>query len=88
MAHVEEIPGVDTEGRTFAEARRTLKEAWRLVLEAKRGLITVSVGVLAVKRGDLLCHLAEHGGELLRKGSRHAVHRNPRTGGPKTHGNE
>jgi predicted RNase H-like HicB family nuclease len=38
VAFVEEIPGVNTQGRTLAEARRNLKEALRLVLEANRQL--------------------------------------------------
>lgn len=33
VAYVEEIPGVNTQGRTLAEARRNLKEALRLILE-------------------------------------------------------
>jgi predicted RNase H-like HicB family nuclease len=36
VACVEEIPGVNTQGRTLAEARRNLKEALTLVLEANR----------------------------------------------------
>ncbi|HEX4642755.1 MAG TPA: type II toxin-antitoxin system HicB family antitoxin [Candidatus Acidoferrales bacterium] len=40
VATVEEIPGVNTQGRTLAEARRNLKEAVRLVLEATRELGT------------------------------------------------
>jgi len=38
VAYVEEVPGVNTQGRTLAEARRNLKEALRLVLEANREL--------------------------------------------------
>ena len=38
VATVEEIPGVNTQGRTLAEARRNLKEAIRLVVEAAREL--------------------------------------------------
>lgn len=38
VAYVEEIPGVNTQGRTLAEARRNLKDALRLVLEANRML--------------------------------------------------
>jgi predicted RNase H-like HicB family nuclease len=38
VATVEEIPGVNTQGRTLAEARRNLKEAIRLVVEANREL--------------------------------------------------
>jgi len=33
---IEEIPGVNTQGRTLAEARRNLKEALTLVIEANR----------------------------------------------------
>ena len=36
VATVEEIPGVNTQGRTLAEARRNLKEAIQLVVEATR----------------------------------------------------
>ena len=38
VAYVEEIPGVNTQGRTLAEARRNLKEALQLVLETNRRL--------------------------------------------------
>ncbi|MCH7766539.1 MAG: type II toxin-antitoxin system HicB family antitoxin [Acidobacteria bacterium] len=38
VAYVEEIPGVNTQGRTLAETRRNLKEALRLVLRANRAL--------------------------------------------------
>jgi predicted RNase H-like HicB family nuclease len=38
VATVEEIPSVNTQGRTLAEARRNLKEALRLVLDAYREL--------------------------------------------------
>ncbi len=38
VAFVEELPGVNTQGRTLAEARRNLKEALALVLEANRML--------------------------------------------------
>jgi len=36
---VEEIPGVNTQGRTRAEVRRNLKEAILLILEANRSLL-------------------------------------------------
>jgi predicted RNase H-like HicB family nuclease len=36
VAYVEEIPGVNTQGRTLTEARRNLKEALRLILETNR----------------------------------------------------
>jgi predicted RNase H-like HicB family nuclease len=38
VAYVEEMPGVNTQGRTLAEARRNLKEALTMVLEANRAL--------------------------------------------------
>ncbi len=38
VAYVEEIPGVNTQGRTLAEARRNLKEALQLILETNRRL--------------------------------------------------
>ena len=38
VAYVEEIPGVNTQGRTLAEARRNLKEALAMIIEANRDL--------------------------------------------------
>jgi predicted RNase H-like HicB family nuclease len=38
IAHIKEIPGVNTQGRTRAEARSNLKEALALVLETERQL--------------------------------------------------
>ena len=38
VAWVEEIPGVNTQGRTLAEARRNLKDAIHLILEENRRL--------------------------------------------------
>jgi predicted RNase H-like HicB family nuclease len=38
VAYIEEIPGVNTQGRTLAEARRNLREALTLVIEANRQL--------------------------------------------------
>ncbi len=43
VAYVEEIPGVNTQGRTLAETRRNLKEALRLVLRANRALSARSI---------------------------------------------
>ena len=37
-AWVEEIPGVNTQGKTLEEARENLKDALEMVLEANRGL--------------------------------------------------
>lgn len=38
VAYVEEIPGVNTQGRTLAEARRNLREALETILEINREL--------------------------------------------------
>lgn len=38
VAYVEEIPGVNTQGRTLKEARANLKEALQLIIEANRAL--------------------------------------------------
>ena len=38
IGYVEEIPGVNTQGRTLKEARENLKEALRLIIEANREL--------------------------------------------------
>jgi len=38
VATVEELPGVNAQGRTLAEARRNVKEAIQLVIEANREL--------------------------------------------------
>jgi len=38
VAYGEEIPGVNTQGRTLGEARRNLREALQLILETNRHL--------------------------------------------------
>jgi predicted RNase H-like HicB family nuclease len=38
VAYVEEIPGVNTQGRTLSEARRDLKEALAMIIELDREL--------------------------------------------------
>jgi predicted RNase H-like HicB family nuclease len=38
IAYIKEIPGVNTQGRTLAEARSNLKQALALVLEMNREL--------------------------------------------------
>ena len=38
VGFVEEIPGVNTQGKTLAKVRRNLKEALTLVIEANREL--------------------------------------------------
>lgn len=44
VAYIEEIPGVNTQGRTLKEARANLKDALRLILEANRELSLRSIG--------------------------------------------
>jgi len=43
IAYIEEIPGVNTQGRTLAEARENLKEALTLILKANRELARQSI---------------------------------------------
>ena len=40
IAYVEEIPGVNTQGRTLSDARNNLREALQLILETNRRLTT------------------------------------------------
>jgi len=40
IGYVEEIPGVNTQGKTLAEARENLKEALQLILEENRRVIS------------------------------------------------
>ena len=49
VATVEEIPGVNTQGRTLAEAKRNLREALELVLETNRRLAHRSHGKHAIE---------------------------------------
>jgi predicted RNase H-like HicB family nuclease len=49
IAYVEEIPGVNTQGRTMTEARENLKEALQLILEENRRL-RPRTGVAPVRR--------------------------------------
>jgi predicted RNase H-like HicB family nuclease len=44
VATVEEVPGMNTQGRTLAEARRNLKEALQLVVESNRELVGCNIG--------------------------------------------
>jgi predicted RNase H-like HicB family nuclease len=43
IAYIEEIPGVNTQGRTLAEARENLKEALTLILKANREIARQSI---------------------------------------------
>ena len=39
LGYVEEIPGVNTQGRTLAEAKTNLKDALVMVLETNRAIV-------------------------------------------------
>lgn len=49
IGSVEEIPGVNTQGRTLTEVKRNLKEALELVLETNRRLAHRSHGKRAIE---------------------------------------
>ncbi len=42
IGYVEELPGVNTQGRTLKEVRENLKEALHLIIEANRDLAAKS----------------------------------------------
>lgn len=44
IAWIEEIPGVNTQGRTLKEAKENLKEALRLIVETNRKLTSQKSG--------------------------------------------
>ena len=47
-AHVAEIPGVNTQGRTLAEARENVIDALKMVLEVNKELARTEFGTEAV----------------------------------------
>ena len=54
VAHVEELPGANTQGKTLDEARANLAEAVELVLEANRVLAEERLGTRQVIREQLV----------------------------------
>ena len=50
VGYVEEIPGVNTQGRTLKEARENLQEALEMILDANRELLAQEHGDAPVKR--------------------------------------
>ncbi len=54
IAYIEEIPGVNTQGRTLVETRKNLKEALKLILEANRELSRKSVKAEEIIREPIL----------------------------------
>ena len=53
IGYIEEIPGVNTQGRTLEEARENLREAAQLVIEANRELARRETGGKDVIREEL-----------------------------------
>jgi len=49
IGYVEEIPGVNTQGKTLAETKRNLREALELILEANKELAQKSAGKHAIE---------------------------------------
>ncbi len=49
VGYVEEIPGVNTQGKTLAETKRNLKEALEMVLEANRTIAHRAHGKHAIE---------------------------------------
>ncbi len=49
LGFVQEIPGVNTQGKTLAETKRNLKEALILVLEANRAIAHRTRGRRAIE---------------------------------------
>ena len=49
IAYVEEIPGVNTQGKTLKEARENLKESLVLILQANRELSRKTVAEEVIK---------------------------------------
>lgn len=92
IAYIEELPGVNLQGRTLEEARQDLKEAIELVSAAakavadRKSLTTRAPGSSAERRGrgfmesDLTKHLLRQGCILHRKGKRYSVYINPHSG--------
>ena len=58
VAYVEEVPGVNTQGRTLKEARENLKEALVLVLEANRALAEQNRAHTKVRKETLAVELS------------------------------
>lgn len=77
IAFVEEIPGVNTQGKTLAEAKKNLKEALAMVLQADRGLAHRSRGerTLAEPRAKKLALLRTSVQDLRRQARESGAYR-------------
>ena len=56
VGFIEEIPGVNTQGKTLGEVRRNLKDALRLVIEANRDL-TARESTAEVVREEIIVNV-------------------------------
>ena len=54
IGYVEELPGVNTQGRTLEEVRENLKEAVQLIIEANRQLARHEIEGKCVIREELM----------------------------------
>ena len=64
IAYVEEIPGVNTQGKTLAEARENLREALSLILEANRELSRRSIKAEEIVREPILIRMSKWRGKI------------------------
>jgi len=53
IGYIEELPGVNTQGRTLEEVRENLKEAVQLIIEANRQLARREIEGKSVIREEL-----------------------------------
>jgi len=54
IGYIEELPGVNTQGRTLEEVRENLKEAVQLIIEANRQLARREIEGKSVIREELM----------------------------------
>jgi len=57
VGYVEELPGVNTQGRTLKEVRENLKEATQLIIEANRELMAKRQADIPVIREKIVIEM-------------------------------
>jgi len=57
IGYVEELPGVNTQGRTLKEVRENLKEAAELIIEANRELMAKRQADIPVIREKIVIEM-------------------------------
>ena len=57
VGYVEELPGVNTQGRTLKEVRENLREATQLIMEANRELMAKRQADIPVIREKIIIEL-------------------------------